>query len=112
MKLKSLIQSIGGMAVILTDLLPVRALADTPAFANRGGWVGHQPTSFTGTKGWGLIQGSTFHSDDILITQLGVFDDGGDGLVNSHAVGLWTADGALLASTIVPAGTVASLGKR
>ena len=49
----------------------------------------------------------------MLITQLGIFDDGGDGLVNSHQVGLWHLDdnvsGPLLASAVVPAGTAAPL---
>ena len=30
-------------------------------------------------------------------------------MVNSHAIGIWAADGTLLASTTIPAGTTASL---
>src|SRR5215831_13602492 len=45
----------------------------------------------------------------ITVTGLGVFDDNGDGLNVSHDVGLWDSSGNLLASTTVPAGTVAPL---
>ncbi|WP_426960139.1 DUF4082 domain-containing protein [Muricoccus radiodurans] len=38
------------------------------------------------------------------ITQLGVYDDLGDGLTNVASVGLWATDGTLLRSTTVPAG--------
>ena len=86
--------------------------ADTPAlvFANQ---FGNPPSSFTGTRGWEFVHhGGT--TNDLLITQLGVFDSGGDGLVNAHAVGLWREDpghltGTLLASAIVSAGTDAPL---
>ena len=52
---------------------------------------------------------------DLTATDLGVFDLNqgtnvvGDGLAESHLVGLWRADGTLLAATIVPAGGVAPL---
>lgn len=45
----------------------------------------------------------------ITVTGLGVLDHNADGLNVSHAVGLWDANGNLLASTTVPAGTVAPL---
>lgn len=85
--------------------------ADTPAFVFAGD-VGPTPSSFTGTRGWGFVRGGT--TNDILVTQLGVFDSGGDGLVNAHAVGLWrdnpgSLTGTLLASATAPAGTNAPL---
>lgn len=43
------------------------------------------------------------------MTALAVFDAGSDGLNVSHAVGIWDASGNLLASTTVPAGTVAPI---
>jgi len=51
---------------------------------------------------------------DISIDALGVFDTaflaaGGDGLMESHAIGLWQATGPLLVSTTVPSGTGALL---
>ena len=63
--------------------------------------------SFTGTRGWEF--GRLGGPNDIWITQLGVYDGGGDGLANSHEVGLWRREdnlsGTLLASATVPAGT-------
>ena len=78
--------------------------ADTPGFV-LGSVSTNQPESFTGTKGWQFGP-----HGDILITQLGVFDSDGDGLVNPHPVGLWRDDpgnltGTLLASATVLAGT-------
>ncbi|MBZ5602894.1 MAG: DUF4082 domain-containing protein [Acidobacteriia bacterium] len=48
-------------------------------------------------------------NDPITVTQLGLFDVGGDGFADSHPVGLWTDTGSLLASTTIPAGTAANL---
>jgi hypothetical protein len=45
----------------------------------------------------------------VLVTQLGVFDGGQDGLAEAHAVGLWDSVGTLLASTVVGAGTSGTL---
>lgn len=42
---------------------------------------------------------------DLYVTSLGYFDLGGDGLAVSHDVGLWAADGTLITSTTVAAGT-------
>ena len=53
--------------------------------------------------------------DDLIATDLGIFDLDlatnviGDGLTEAHTVGLWKADGTLLASAIVPAGTAGTL---
>jgi hypothetical protein len=81
------------------------ANADTPGFAG-GGFTTEQPASFTGTKGWSFYNGP---NNPIAITQLGIFDSGGDGLASSHQIGLWATDGTLLASAIVPAGLLAPL---
>lgn len=43
------------------------------------------------------------------VTGLGVFDEGGDGFVAAHQVGLWDASGTLLRSTILGAGTSGTL---
>ncbi len=45
----------------------------------------------------------------VLVTGLTVYDDLGNGLAESHEVGLWDSNGILLASVTVPAGTVAPL---
>jgi hypothetical protein len=95
---------IGGLTVPA-----VSVIADTPAFV-LGAVLSNQPLSFTGTRGWQFVPASG--GDDIFITQLGVFDNGGDGLVNPHQIGLWQAgnvSGTLLASATVPAGTAAPL---
>jgi len=57
------------------------------------------------TFGYSLTLGGS----DASVTQLGVWDQGNDGLAEAHSVGLWTSTGTLLASAIVPSGTSASL---
>ena len=109
MKLKSQIK-IGYLGILsMTCMNGPAVWADTPAFAS-GGSRTNQPPSFTGTKGWAFGNTSPSSSGNYLaITQLGVFDTLGDGLANAHAVGIWSADGTLLASTTIPAGTSAAL---
>jgi hypothetical protein len=46
--------------------------------------------------------GFTFDvASSLVISGLGVFDVGANGLINSHEVGLWTSSATLLASTTV-----------
>jgi len=91
------------MAVsVFTFVVGSAANADTPAFTS-GGSTTVPPPSFEGTRGWSFFNYSP--GGDILISQLGVYDAGGDGLANSHQVGLWSLDGTLLGSATVPAGT-------
>lgn len=45
----------------------------------------------------------------VNVTALSVFDESGDGLNESHEVGLWDSTGTLLASVTVGAGTIAPL---
>jgi hypothetical protein len=40
----------------------------------------------------------TVGSEDVEISQLGVYDNNGDGLANTHNVGVWDLSGTLLAS--------------
>lgn len=86
--------------------------ADTPAFY-AGVPYSSPPSSFTGTRGWDFSLGNVPANADLYITQLGVYDSNGDGLVNSHPIGLWrnidNIHGELLDSAIVPAGTDAPL---
>jgi hypothetical protein len=89
-------------------LLVSSAQADTSAFTSAG-FTTNQPASFTGTRGWNFQVNNSYPYDAISITELGVFDSGGDGLDNPHQVGLWTTDGTLLASATVPAGSLAPL---
>ena len=49
-------------------------------------------------------------NSQITITALGFWDQGGDGLNQSHQVGIWSGDGStLLISAIVPGGTAGTL---
>jgi hypothetical protein len=97
------------IAITAATFIPSSTHADTPAFV-LGTFLTNQPPSFTGTRG--LI--FSLNNPNVAVSQLGVFDNGGDGLENSHQVGLWRLDpatlqGTLLASATVPAGTTASL---
>ena len=106
MKLKYLIKIAGFWVLSLTGLIGPAVRADTLAF-NSGGYSTNTPASFTGTKGWQFADAN--FNEYMAITALGVYDYNGDGLANAHAVGLWSNDGTLLASTTVPAGTAAPL---
>ena len=58
------------------------------------------------------MDGYNFFTTDnpLQITSLGHWDSGGDGLNESHQVGIWNANGTtLLTSTILPAGVVGTL---
>jgi len=83
-------------------LLCVPALASTIAittvaesvFSNTGTW----------TLGWSLSMNSS-----VNVTSLGAYDANADGLNVAHDVGLWDAQGNLLASATVPSGTAGAL---
>jgi hypothetical protein len=79
------------------------AQADTNAvsFTNTTGSTLANPPF---TLGWQFTVNS-----NINVTDLGVFDDSQNGLVDSHAVGIWNSTGTLLVSTTVPSGTGATL---
>lgn len=57
------------------------------------------------TYGWTFTVGPT----GLLVTRLGIWDEGNDGLVAAHPVGLWSGSGVLLGSTIVQSGTQSPL---
>jgi hypothetical protein len=66
------------------------------------------PTISSGamTLGYNFSTGS----NAILVTALGIWDQGQDGLANAHTIGLWlNGGGPLIASVTVPAGTGAPL---
>lgn len=66
--------------------------------------------SGTSTTGTPLSLGYLFTVDtSTFATDLGVYDHEGNGLVQSHGVGLWTGGGTLLASTTVLSGTASTL---
>lgn len=51
----------------------------------------------------------TVNASPLSVTSLGVYDEGVNGLVNPHEVGLWTMGGTLLATALVPSGTAGAL---
>ncbi len=60
------------------------------------------------TGAWNLGRSFTVVSAANVVS-LGIFDQGSDGLRNSHQVGLWASDGTLLFSTLIASGTSAIL---
>jgi hypothetical protein len=66
--------------------------------------VGGQGGTVFSTQGWNFTP-----ARKILVGQLGVYDTGGDGLGQAHAVGIWTSGGTLITQVTVPAGTMAPL---
>lgn len=63
------------------------------------------PNGATYTVGYDFTVGS----EPLLVTELGIWDQGQDGLSNQHIVGLWDTSGDLLASLTIPAGTSSTL---
>jgi hypothetical protein len=74
-----------------------------------------------GTSGFNVSGGSWMKARDstlgyaftvsspIRVTDLGLYDLGNDGLVNPHAVAIWTSTGTQLVQTTIPAGTPGKL---
>ncbi|MCX6955423.1 MAG: VPDSG-CTERM sorting domain-containing protein [Verrucomicrobia bacterium] len=84
-------------SLLLAGVLALASLAKaTPAFDfSSGGGV----TGWTGTT---YSLGYTFNvSDSFSFNALGIYDQGSNGLVSSHAVGVWDSGGTLVASTTV-----------
>jgi hypothetical protein len=88
-----------------------------------GAWFGLQSGLFAATfmTGAPANKGTTIKSDATLgfafrvgadslrVLQLGLWDQGADGLTESHQVGIWNTNGDLLASTTVNSGTSGEL---
>lgn len=67
------------------------------------------PPSIGGVSGAGFVVGYRFRANsDLLVTALGAYDYGFDGLQGGAAVGLYTVGGSLLATANVPGGTAGS----
>ncbi|MCU0635623.1 MAG: PEP-CTERM sorting domain-containing protein [Gemmatimonadaceae bacterium] len=92
------------LSATLLALAPAVAGSQTPGIT-----FGATPTTFTpglsATRGWEFTL-----SQSIDVTALGLFDEGGNGLVNSHQIGLWSSSSVLLASTTIGSGTSGTLG--
>lgn len=67
-------------------------------------FTGGSPLNDAPTVGWRFTIAAP-----IEITGLGFFDVGGDGLIDSHQVAIWTNAGVLQGSATVPSGTVGTL---
>jgi hypothetical protein len=63
-------------------------------------------TDFDSTRGYAF---NITAAGGVTVTHLSFFDFGGNGLIESHEVGLWNSAGVLLASATVPAGVAAPL---
>jgi hypothetical protein len=53
------------------------------------------------TRGWVF---DVVSPSGILVTHLGLFDQDGEGLIDDHEIGIWDAEGNLLASALLEAG--------
>jgi hypothetical protein len=98
------------MVIYFTFLMFIGHIAygDTAGMQNvTGGWgtrINENWTTGGITYGFGFVVKST-----ITITSLGIYDFNGDGLYNSHDIGLWDIGGTFLGSVTIPDGTGATL---
>ncbi|MCA9734354.1 MAG: T9SS type A sorting domain-containing protein [Deferribacteres bacterium] len=100
----------------LASALPLTAADNVPAFtlgnvtdfpASNSHGIS-TPTSniiYDATFGWSFTVGA----GDVVVSALGIYDSGEDGLFTSHEVGIWTSAGVLVASISIPSGTSATL---
>jgi hypothetical protein len=94
-------------AVLLVALCasPVNAHAQgVPALSFSG--QGSNTASVDSTRGYAF---NVTAVGGVFVTGLSFYDQGGNGLSQSHEVGIWNSSGTLLASSTVPAGTAAPL---
>ena len=86
----------------LMAVCPTLMRADTIALSFTGGSLGN--------AGQDLTFGYAFTlSSSVLVTQLGLWDQGNDGLNTSHDVTIWTSTGTQEAQVTIPSGTGATL---
>jgi VPDSG-CTERM motif len=82
---------------------PLQTRADTIALSFTGG-TPHEVGDFTATVGW------AFHLDGpVAVTQLGLWDEGNDGFITDHLMGIFNSTGTALASVAIfsgPGGTL------
>ena len=97
MQSRPLFRSLFCFAFLIALLSPRLANAQNlaPFFAISGG-----TTTFNGAKGNSAGYSFTVTGTK-TVAALGFWDEGGDGLANSHGVGLWTDAGSLLTSVNV-----------
>jgi hypothetical protein len=89
-----LIACLATVGALLVSADPLRA--QTQALDFTGGF----PSSINNTTiGWAFALSGT-----VSVTDLGLFDQGNDGFIDPHPVGLWRNDGTLLATTTLAFG--------
>lgn len=88
------------LAMALLATAPPALAASLGVDITGAGIAGQNPVAFT--IGWGVDVVTP-----VRVTALGIWDEGSNGLLVTHEVGLWNGSGTLLASTTVPAGTAA-----
>jgi hypothetical protein len=88
-----------GFCLVATADAAVITFATSPS--GSGPWL----FDGTGTIGTEFTVGSV----GVWVSRVGYFDWDQDGLLNPHDVGIFAMDGTLLGSSVVPAGTLASL---
>lgn len=91
----------------LAVLLSLSAAA-APVHAQVRGAIVANNGQILQTGAWNLGRSFTVVSAANVVS-LGIFDQGSDGLRNSHQVGLWNSTGTLLFSTLIASGTSAIL---
>jgi hypothetical protein len=100
------------LALLFTfaNALPSTAAVDVPAVQTANTPLEQTFSQFFGANSNGTIGWSfSVVGTDITVTSLGLYDSGGNGLADAHAVGLWTSGGTLLASATIPSGSGATL---
>ncbi|MEP6755696.1 MAG: PEP-CTERM sorting domain-containing protein [Chthonomonadales bacterium] len=83
--------------VTLATIYAASSKAQTVALDFTGGGLGQSNGRITWGWAFNIASGVT-------VTDLGVYDEGNNGLVNSHQVGLWDSGGTLLATTTLASG--------
>jgi hypothetical protein len=62
--------------------------------------LGSRPSNADFTLGWEFTV-----NQKVTVSMLGLFDDGMDGFLDRHSIGIWSSDGALLGTAAVTPGT-------
>jgi len=103
--------SVTVLALLLTlaTALPSAAAVNVPAVQPANTPTEQTFTGFAGAISNATIGWSFSLSNNVTVSSLGLYDSGGNGLANAHAVAIWTSGGTLVTSTTIPNGTGATL---
>ncbi|PPD45693.1 MAG: hypothetical protein CTY16_09840 [Methylobacter sp.] len=92
-----------GLGVVRTDAAVIPAVETANGTAVD--WRNFVGANQSASVGWSFVVGP----QDLELDALGLYDQGGIGLQDSHAVGIWASSGSLLAQTTIPSGSAGSL---